>query len=58
MEAGTPLLDEYGKALGIFYINPLFRHRQNKQAVFATGQVGQAATKPGLAYENFLGPGL
>ena len=27
-------------------------------AVFPTGQVGQAAANPGLAYGNSLGPGL
>ena len=28
------------------------------QPVFPTGQVGQAAAKPSLAYGNSLGPGL
>ena len=28
------------------------------EAVFPTGQVGQAAAKPSLAYGNSLGPGL
>ena len=27
-------------------------------SVFPTGQAGQASVKPGLAYENSLGPGL
>jgi len=31
---------------------------QPLEAAFPTGQVGQAAAKPGLAYGNSLGPGL
>ena len=30
----------------------------NATSVFPTGQVGQAAAKPSLAYGNSLGPGL